>query len=486
MTANITFGTDGWRDVIADGFTFANLRTVAQAIADYVKSQGLEGASAAPVLMVGHDTRFLAREFAEEAASVLAAAGLGVLLATDFVPTPAVSFTTRHRGLAGAVMVTASHNPPVYSGLKFKAAYGGSATGEIMRQIAERWRQNREAGREPQTMPLAEAVATGQVTIFDPAPDYLSHLKSLLELRHFRAVKLKVAVDPMFGAGQGYLAGMLRELGCQVEEIHGTVDPNFGGLNPEPIEPNLGELRRAVVEGGFDLGLALDGDADRVGAIDAKGNFVNSHQIFALLLRHLVEERKLTGRVIKTVSTTRMIDRLARRYELELIETPIGFKYICDHMLDGGALIGGEESGGITVTGHVPERDGILCGLLLAEIVLATGKPLAALTEALMELVGPCYYDRVDREIIPDGREALLSRLRDYEPAEINGKQVVSINRVDGFKFIMADESWLIIRPSGTEPVVRIYAEAPSRAEVSALLAAGEKLLVPDSFSGKD
>jgi phosphomannomutase len=373
-------------------------------------------------------------------------------------------------------MITASHNPPRYNGIKFKAAFGGSAMPEETTRIEQFLDRNLREGRIPNYVEAAwtegHRPGAGEIVRFDPLPDYLRHLRTLIDFSAIARSGLRVAVDAMYGAGRGYTARWLRELGVMVAEIHGELNPGFGGLHPEPIGRNLQPLIDLVKEGSYDLGLATDGDADRIGAVDARGEFVSPHLIIALALRHLVGEKK-RGLVVKTISTTQLINRLAAAYDLPVEETPVGFNYICDYMLKQPVLIGGEESGGISVLGHIPEGDGILMGLLLLEIVAKAGKPLHALIDDLQREFGPFAYDRVDRRVRPFSKKELVARLRTEAPKELAGKALVKINDRDGIKYLLEDDSWLLIRPSGTEPVLRIYAEAGSETQVKRLLEAG-------------
>lgn len=492
----INFGTDGWRGVIADGFTFENVRDVAQALSDYLnrvkseeskvkrdakpKSPQPPTPSPQPKLVIGYDTRFLSDRFAREAALVAAANGIEVFLTESFAPTPAVSFSTVDIGADGAVLITASHNPPQYNGFKFKAPYGGSATPEITKKIEECYIRNQEENKKPRIVDMEKAQESGLLHFFNPKERYISRLLDVLDdqvVISGTKRKLRVVADPLYGAGQGYLVDALQQLGCGVKEIHGEINPSFGGLNPEPIAENLGELKDYVVKGNFDVGFALDGDADRVGAIDASGAFINSHQVFALLLEHLVNKRGWNGDVVKTVSTTQMIDILAKKYGLNIFETPVGFKYICEHILEKDILIGGEESGGIGIKNYIPERDGILISLLLVEIMITNGKTLGQLISELMDQIGHFYYDRWDIEINHDVKPALLEYLQEFNPSSLIGRKVSMINSQDGYKYYLENNGWLMIRPSGTEAVVRLYAEAESAERVSDLLRTGKEIL---------
>lgn len=474
----IQFGTDGWRAVISDDFTFAHVRLVAQAISEQLLADTPSGA--VPTAVVGFDTRFLSDRYAITVSNVLAANGIATYLSKADCPTPALSFAVRQLGAHGGVMITASHNPPRYNGIKVKAAFGGSALPATMQSIEARIAQIEQAGRAPR---YAEPVwqdggrpSAGEVVRFDPLPAYLQHLRTLIDFAVIARSGLRVAVDPMYGAGRGYIARWLRELGLMVAEIHGEMNPGFGGLHPEPIARNLLPLAELISSGGYDVGLATDGDADRIGAMDANGVFVSPHLIIALALQHLVQHRQQRGLVVKTISTTQLVNALAARYGLRVEETAVGFNHICDLMLAEPVLIGGEESGGISILGHIPEGDGILMGLLLLEIVARAEKPLHVLIEELQAAYGPFAYDRIDREVRPFRKADLVAFLREQAPPAIAGVALDHVNDRDGVKYVLKDSSWLLIRPSGTEPVLRIYAEAATPALVQTLLQAGVRL----------
>lgn len=458
----IKFGTDGWRGLIADDFTFANVRRVAAAVAAYVRAEGKPSRG----LVVGYDTRFLSAEFAGAVAEVISSAGIPVVLGDRATPTPAVSYAVVARKAAGGIMITASHNPCRWNGLKFKAPYGGSAEPAIVRRIEV---QLHELDR---LRPRALRRRVARVETVDMIAPYLERLKSLVDLEGIRASGGRFVIDPMYGAGQGCVARLFDEAGVPYREIHAARDPLFPGLNPEPIEPHVSELRDAVVAGGYDAGFATDGDADRVGAIDRDGTFVDSHKIFCILLKHLAEDLKLRGEVVKTISTTSMIDKLAAKYHLPLQVTPVGFKYICELMLTRDVLIGGEESGGIGVKGHLPERDGILNSLLLAEVIAERDRTLGELVDELQHEFGPHYYGRVDLEVDKAAAHRLVRRAIGFAGKKIAGLKVTGINDMDGVKMLMGESAWLMVRASGTENVLRLYAEAPSQDQVSALLKA--------------
>jgi phosphomannomutase len=490
----IHFGTDGWRAVIADTFTFDNLRLVTQGIADAVSAPdwgrttfGLgeavpaspafpDGAEYDPRLMVvGFDTRFLSDRFAVEVARVLAANGFRVMLTHADAPTPAVSYAVKHYGAAGGVMITASHNAPRYNGLKLKAAYGGSALPEHCRRVEMFLGDNEARARGPNLMDYDKAVAAGLLTRLNPILAYGQHLRELIDFDLIAGSKQRIVVDSMYGSGRGVIKGLLQGSNCEVLEIRGEMNPGFGGVHPEPVLRYLGATAGAIAAGHGDLAVITDGDADRVGAMDGRGQFVDPHRIMALALKYLVERRGWRGAVVKTVSTTRMINRLAARYDLPLHETPVGFNHIADHMLKDCVLIGGEESGGISIQGHIPEGDGILMSLLLIEMVAAAGAPLGELVDELLTDVGPSHYARSDLRLArPVVKSEMVRRLVESAPAEIGGLRVAGVQQMDGVKYVLDDDSWLLIRPSGTEPVLRVYAEARDEAGVKALLGFGK------------
>ncbi len=460
MTDRIRFGTDGWRGVIGEDFNFANVRRVAQAVAEYVAREG----EPARGLVIGYDTRFLSAEAARCAAEVVAKGGMAVTLADRPTPTPAVSFAVVARQAAGAIVVTASHNPYVWNGLKFKAPFGGSAPPAITRRIeAHLHRMERSSAhrRKPKLAKIETA---------DLVSPYLERLKGLVKLERIRASGHRFVIDPMFGAARGCLARLFEGAKIPYCEIHSEHNPLFPGINPEPIEPHVADLRRAVVEGRYDAGLATDGDADRVGAVDRDGAYLDSHKIFSILLKHLAEDLKLKGEVVKTFSTTQMVDKLARKYGLPLHVTPIGFKYICELMLTRDILIGGEESGGIAVKGHLPERDGVLNSLLLAEVMAEKGRALGELVRELSEDVGPHFYGRVDLEIEREKARRVVRDVARNKLKSVAGLKVTSIDDLDGVKLLFGEAAWLLVRASGTENVLRLYAESSSPEQVKALL----------------
>jgi phosphomannomutase len=461
----IRFGTDGWRAQIGDDFTFNNVRRVSAAIADYVREESEPKRG----LLLGYDMRFLSPEAAEVAADAIASRGVPVTLADRPTPTPAVSYAVVERKAAGALVITASHNPSRWNGIKFKASYGGSALPSIMQRIEFHLDRLDSTGARPQTRPARRATA-------DLVAPYLARLKSTVDFETIRRSGRRFVIDPMFGAARSVIARLFAESGIPCTEIHGEHNPLFPGLNPEPIEPHVAGLQRAVRDGGYDAGFATDGDADRVGAVDRDGSFIDSHKIFSILLLHLAEDRKLSGEVIKTFSTTEMIDQLAAKHHLPLTVTPIGFKYICELMLKRDVLIGGEESGGIATKGNPPERDGILNSLLLAEVMARRDRTLGELVGELSAEFGPHVYSRVDLEVSRPAMMRLLARLRHHTFSKVAGRRIKSTESLDGLKMLFEPSGWLLVRPSGTENLLRLYAEAPSRDEVDQLLRAAEAL----------
>lgn len=480
----IQFGTDGWRAVISDEFTFENVRRVAQAIAE--KTIGdLSGVQrgTSPLMVVGFDTRFLSDRYAVAVAEVFAANGIRVWLAQADAPTPMISYAIVDKKAHGGVMITASHNPPRYNGIKLKAAYGGSATAAVAKAVEARINTNQTTRSQPKQMELATALSAGLVTRFDPLPAYEAHLRTLVDFERIRAAQfngspVNVAVDAMYGTGRVYLRRLLEDAGCTVTELRSEMNPGFNGIHPEPIARHLKPLIDVMLEGKHQIGLATDGDADRIGAIDPTGRFIDPHSIMALLLDYLVNDRKLSGSVVKTVSTTQMLNRLAERYGLKIYETPVGFNHISDLMMRESVVLGGEESGGISMLGHIPEGDGILMGLLLVELVAVRGKTLAQLIDELMAApdIGTFCYARLDRPVRPFRKDELVADLVARAPKQLAGVQISRISDQDGVKYILADNSWLLIRPSGTEPVLRVYAESHSDEQVERLLDAGAKM----------
>ena len=467
----ISFGTDGWRGIIADNFTGANVRLVSQAVVNYFLRPTVPGE---PIVFIGYDNRSQSEYFAAEAAKVVAASGLKAVLSAQSCSSPSISYNAHKANAKGGIMITASHNPPQFNGLKIKMGFGGSALPSDVDEIVIELNALYEKGQFTVDVP---ADAADKIETRDLRPAYFDGLRGMVDLEKIASAKFRVVADPMHGSGSGYLSDILRGDGVEIEEICRDRNPVFGGLNPEPIIQNLGPLKDAVLASKADVGVAVDGDADRVGAMDSDGNFVDSHRIFALLLRHLYEDKGQRGSVIKTVSTTTLIDKLCAKYGLPLRVVPIGFKNICDWMLKEDVLIGGEESGGIGVQGFIPERDGPLMSLLLLETMATRKKRLEEQIAELMAEFGPHEYQRVDLHPATSKMASVIQLLKDDNPTEIAGQPVRSIDRTDGTKFLLDHDAWLLLRASGTEPVVRVYAESSSQAKVQELIDAGMGLV---------
>ncbi len=470
---SVKFGTDGWRAVISDTFTFANLRLVSQAMADYI----LEENNQNPSVVIGFDTRFLSDRYAADVARVMAANGVQTWLARADTPTPAISYAVVNKKATAGVMITASHNAPRYNGVKLKASYGGSASPEQNKRVERLLQRNQEILHGPNLMDIDVAIREEKVIKFDPAWAYYEHLGTLLDLDVISGGELKIVADGMYGSGRRAIGEVLTRTRSRVHNIRHEMNPGFGGIHPEPISKNMGYLMSFIQSGHWDIGLATDGDADRIGAVDANGNFVDPHRIFALVLRYLVEKRGLRGKVVRTVSTTRMIDRIAQVYDLPVVETPVGFNHIADLMIANDVVMGGEESGGISIKGHIPEGDGVLMGLLLLEVMADARAPLQELVNDLLRTYGPAQYARTDMKLTrPVAKAAMVKMLVDCAPAAIAAVDVEDVQTTDGVKYYLNDGSWLLIRPSGTEPVLRVYAEAPDDERVQALLNFGEEM----------
>lgn len=460
--SEIRFGTDGWRAVIGDDFTYDNLRRVADAAGRVFAADGAGGR-----VLVGYDTRFQAGLFAAAAAQVLAAHGLEVLVSDRYLPTPALCWSVAHDDAAiGGVMLTASHNPAEYLGFKLRMADGGASPVSFTERVES----------ELQDAPPPASEAGGFKTV-DLMSTYLEGLRAMVDGEAIRAAGMRVAVDPLYGAGRLYLADTLRSFGVEVTEIHAEANPGFNGLHPEPIPPWIDEVRDLVREQQLDAAFITDGDADRIGAADREGTFVNPHQIIGLVARHLIEDKGMSGRVVKTLSTSVLIDRLGQRLGFDVVTTPVGFKWIYEEMVAGGVLVGGEESGGIGVPSHVRERDGLLMALLLAEMMAQRGKGLGELVSDMFAITGPLEYGRVDLRLDIPMMDAFRAAMPTLAPSSLGGLEVREILRADGVKFLLPDDAWLLMRTSGTEPLVRIYAEASSMGVVDDLLAAGRELV---------
>jgi phosphomannomutase len=471
--AQIKFGTDGWRAVIAEDFNFANVARVAQAAADYWKSEirtpnsELHGRQS--VVVVGYDRRFFSERFAQTAAEVLAGNGFQVILTPEPTPTPSVSFAVKHLRAVGGVMITASHNPPIFNGFKLKSYYGGSSSPDECQAVES------FLGRHP-VRAVTTAVAAKQILTQDVRPAHYAALKQLVDFKLIAKSKLRFAHDALFGVGAGCFEQLLAGTTCKVTTLNARHDVLFGGINPEPIEKNYGPTQKFLRAHPHDLCLVTDGDADRVGGMDGHGNALTTHQIICLLLHHLIVNRKGKGLVVKALTTTSMVDKMCAAYGLPLVETGVGFKYICAEMLKGGVLLGAEESGGIGFPGHIPERDGIAAGLMLLELLATERVSVNKLLAKLEKQFGPHRYGRIDTHYPLEQRASLMDFLQKNPPAKLLRSPLANMKTFDGVKFIARDTSWLMLRGSGTEPILRIYAEAKSDADVRKLLRLGVAL----------
>jgi phosphoglucomutase len=465
----IKFGTSGWRGIIGEDFTFENVRIACQGVANYLKHSGQQGSG----VVVAFDTRFLSEKFALEAAKILAFNGIKAYLCTRDVPTPCASFETIRRKAMGAINFTASHNPPEYNGLKFSTANGAPALPEVTRQI------EREVHSVQQTNDRLDVYErTELIEEIDPKDRYLSELRQKVDIEAIAKSRIRIVVDPLYGTSRDYLDYVLLEAGVELKSIHNYRDPYFGGFSPECSEKNLVELRKVVSEDGADVGLATDGDADRFGIVDDRGRFVSPNTVLALLALYLKRHRNIPGGLARSVATTHLIDAIARKLEVPLYETPVGFKYIGELILADKIALGGEESAGMTMYRHLPEKDGILACLLVAEMMARTGKKISQLVEEMTAEFGHFYSKRVDLKLTPQLRESLASRLAD-PPEQLGGFTVRDVNTTDGVKLILDEQTWLLFRVSGTEPVARLYVEACSPKELKRVVDAARKFVAP-------
>lgn len=465
----IKFGTDGWRAIIAEDFTFQNLEKVAQATADYWSANPVAGTEKRVV--IGFDRRFLSDQFARRTAEVFAGNGFPVTLTNQPTPTPAVSFAVKAQRAIGGVMITASHNPAVFNGFKLKAYYGGSAEPAICQGVEALLGQN-----PVRAIGLDVAVKSKQIQIEDIRPAHYHAVKKRVDFKLIARSKVRFAHEALFGVGAGCFDELLAGTTCRVTTLNGGHDPFFGGINPEPIAKNYAKSTAYLRKHPHDICLVTDGDADRIGGMDGKGNPLSTHQLICLLLHHCIVNRKGRGRVIKALTTTSMVDKMCAAHGLELIETGVGFKYICAEMLKGNVLLGFEESGGIGFPGHVPERDGILAGMMLLELLATERMPLKRLTQRLEKDFGSHRNARIDTHFPLEKRAALMDFCKNNPPAKLLRSPVKQVKSYDGVKFIAADASWLMLRGSGTEPILRIYAEAKSEIDADKLLKLGVKL----------
>jgi len=466
MTA-IKFGTDGWRDVIAEGFTFANARIVAQAIARYV----VRYEDARKGVLVGYDHRFASDSVAAAVAEVIAATGTPVWLADKPCPTPAISLLVRQRAAAGGILITASHNPYQWNGIKYKASYGSSALPSIVAQIEIELAEVQKNAAVP-LPPRKELIHS-----LEPRAPYLDTIEKLIDWQKLRDAKLRFVSDPMHGSATGLLPALFARNGIACDEIRATRDPRFGGMHPEPIPPHIAPLQEAVLAGKFDAGLCADGDGDRIGAVDRDGSFVNPHQIFALLVWHLAGTRSLPGDIAKTFSVTKLIDKLAAKFGRKLHEVPIGFKYICELMLEQNILIGGEESGGIGTSLYLPERDATVCALFLAELMAWHGKSLGDMLRTLYAEFGEYHYGRVDLDVTPVQKQKTVAHFSSEKTSTLLDWPITRRENMDGIKIYLGDIGWLLVRASGTENLLRVYCETSKQETTQRALDAVAKLV---------
>jgi len=467
--SKIKFGTDGWRAVIADEFTFANLDRVSQATADYWSENPVAGTQ--KKVIVGYDRRFLSDQFGWRVAEIFAGNGFQVVLTSEATPTPAVSFAVKAQKAVGGVMITASHNPPMFNGFKLKSFYGGSsepATCQAIEALIDR--------NPIRAQKLEEAVKQGSVIVKNIRPAHYAAIKKLVDFKLIAKSKLRFAHEALFGVGAGCFNELLAGTTCRVTTLNGAHDPLFGGINPEPIPKNYAVSSAYLKKHPHDICLVTDGDADRVGGMDGHGNPLSTHQLICLLLHHFVVNRKGRGRVVKALTTTSMVDKMCAFYGLEMVETGVGFKYVCAEMLKGGVLLGAEESGGIGFPGHVPERDGILAGLTLLEMLATEKKSINQLVANLEKQFGVHRYGRIDTHFPLEKRKDLMDYCALNPPAKLLRSPLADVKSYDGVKFVAEDSSWLMLRGSGTEPILRIYAEAGSDAAVKQLLKLGVEL----------
>ncbi|MBN2452836.1 MAG: phosphoglucomutase/phosphomannomutase family protein [Candidatus Omnitrophica bacterium] len=467
----VKFGTDGWRAVISDQFTFDNVKKVAQAVADFINNDcGTLKVKECKVI-VGYDTRFLSETYAGLVACVFGANGIRTVLSDRPTPTPSVSFAIKKRGYIGGIMITASHNPARYNGIKYKAYYGGSAGPEITKKFESYLGKN-----EVRFRPLAELKAEGLVEEDDIITGHLAFIKSYANVTLLKKSRMKVLVDSMYGTGNDYIPALLKGGKCRVDIIHNEHNPGFGGINPEPILPNLKELAEKTKKGGYDIGIATDGDADRLGIALPNGKILTGHKVMSLLFLHLLEDKKMRGGVVQTICGTYLINKICGKYNLKMYETPVGFKYICELMTKEDILVGGEETGGVAFKGSIPERDGILSGLLILEMMAMRKKKILDILKAIDKEYGTYEYKRLDLKYPDEKKPALMAMLDADPPKEVLGRKVVEVKKTDGYKFICDDMSWLMLRLSGTEPILRIYAEAPTEKKALGILQRGKEI----------
>ncbi len=468
---SIKFGTSGWRAIVAEDFTVRNIRIVSQGIAQYLRQQkiGQQG------LLIGYDARFLGENFSRVVAEVMAAHGIPCLLCDRDTPTPTISYHVLNRKLAGGINISASHNPPEWNGIKFTPDWGGPALPETTKAIELRLLPLLH-GENTKWVSWERAQSDGMVRSFDAQPDYLKALERHVDRDRIRNGRIRVIFDPLFGTTRDYLDTFLRDAGAKMAVLHHWRDPYFGGFRPEPTEETLKELQETVCKEQAHLGLATDGDGDRFGVVDADGTFIQANLVLAVLLDYLIKSRQWSGAVARSVATTHLIDAVATHHGLSVHETPVGFKFIGELLAKREIVFGGEESAGLSIIGHVPEKDGILAGALVAEMMAFTGKTIHDLLKDLFERVGVLYSSREDLTISQDMQDQ-LKHIVDQPPTDFAGMQVTQVNKLDGCKILLSDGGWYLLRPSGTEPIVRCYGEASTPERLEAIMQAGRELL---------
>lgn len=469
--AKIVFGTDGWRAIMDNEFTLSNVKVVSQAIAHYLKDHDLAGRG----IIVGYDTRKWSRRFADGVSEVMLGNGVPTYITGRDVPTPVTAFEVLKKKAGGAVMITASHNPPNWNGIKYIPEYAGPALPETTEEITQ------NIGRVFQTETVRESsirngLQNRLLQVIDPRPSYIEFVESQIDMEAIKKARLKVICDPMYGTSRGYLDQILRDAGCEVKVIHDKIDPEFGGSRPEPLPELLSDLKAEVTGLNADLGLATDGDADRLAVYDNNGTYMAANQLFPMLFNYLVESGRWGG-VVRTVATTHLVDRIAERYGLSAYEVPVGFKYVGQYLREKNVVIGGEESGGIGFKEHIPEKDGIFTSVKIAEMIAKAKKSLPQLLDEIQSKYGPCINGRDEIPCKDEQKQVVMKKLSLEVPAQINGFEILTVNRMDGIKLILKDGDWLLIRPSGTEPVLRIYGESTNKKKLKEILDQG-KILV--------
>ena len=473
MNSKIVFGTDGWRAVIAEDFTITNVQLCAQAVANYLKENNLENDD----FIVGFDTRFGSQLFAEKVAEVIAGNDIHVYLTQTHTPTPVISYNVKNMNASGAIIITASHNSAKWNGFKIKLGYGGSAPPETISNIEKNIELLESSKTIPSTIPIAEGIRDHKIEYFDPKPSYIEHIKTLVDLESIQSKPFKIGIDSMYGAAMGYISEILANSNVSISEINNTVNPIFPGIkNPEPIVQNLANLKTLVLMESLTIGVATDGDGDRVGVIDENGQYLSALQVFSILVFYFLNTKKEKGTIVKSITTSKMVNKLADLYGQEVIETKVGFKYLGPAFMESNAILAGEESGGFGFINHIPERDGILSALYLIEAIAKIEKPLSEIMNTVYRKVGTHHYDRLDLNFPESSRENIEQNLTTTRPTIMLDIPITTYSSQDGHLYTLLDDSWVLVRFSGTEPLIRIYAESSSRENVQKLIGEARKL----------